>query len=368
MDGPSMTDTPKRDGVTPAGGKQDYVIVSASVVDDSARILALWHEGLTHNGMPEAKLDWFYRRSPEGIPDVFFLVHGDQREAVGVAAVGRRRMRFGTETLLTGEMVDFVVLPNHRTLFPAMMLQKAMHRHALGLETHAILYGLPNPKSLPVFSRVGYRCVAQMVRRVRVLRLAGYLSRYLPAWVSSVVGAVIDRARLGAVALRRLINSGFRAHWLTQPDARFDDLWQRCAAPDVLMGVRDLAFLKWRFADCPLYSYRFFTLVSTDDQRLVAYAVCEEREQALHVRDFLVDRNAPGAWSRLWPDLSLEAFRLGYTSLSLECLGGEHLQRELDAAGLVARDERPLYASATARWEGLMQDRHWYLTGADEDG
>lgn len=362
-----MSDTLEQDEVTPAGGKQDYVIVSASIADDSASILALWQEGLSQNGMPEAKLDWFYRHSPEAMPDVYFLLHGNRREPVGVAAVGRRRMRFGTETLLARETVDFVVLPRHRTLFPAMLLQKAVLRHALEQGTHTILYGLPNPKSAAVFSRVGYRCVGQMVRRVRVLRLAGYLSRYLPAWVSSVVGAIIDRVRLGAIALRRSASSGFSSRWLERPDARFDDLWQRAAAPDVLMGVRDMAFLKWRFVDCPLYSYRFFTLVSTDDQLLLAYAVCEEREQSLHVRDFLVDPNAPGAWARLWLDLSLEAFRLGYTSLSLEFLGGEQIQRELDAAGMAVREKRPLYVSAAAPWEGLMQERHWYLTRADED-
>jgi hypothetical protein len=173
---------------------------------------------------------------------------------------------------------------------------------------------------------------------------------------------------LGAVALRRLVNSGFRAHWLTQPDARFDDLWRRCATPDVLMGVRDAAFLTWRFVDCPLRSHTFFTLVSTDDQRLVAYAVCEAREEVVHVRDFLVDPNTPGAWVRLWLDLSLETFRQGYKSLSLEFLGGEHLRRRLDAAGMIAREKRPLYAFALARWEGAMQDRNWYLTSADEDG
>ena len=178
----------------------------------------------------------------------------------------------------------------------------------------------------------------------------------------------VGLGRMGGNMARRLVNGGFQSKWLTQPDVRFDDLWQRCAAHEVLMGVRDAAFLTWRFADCPLRSYTFFTLFSTDDQRLVAYAVCEEREQALHVRDFLVDPNTPGAWARLWLDLSLETFRQGYKSLSLEFLGGEHLQRRLGAAGMSARDRRPLLASAAARWEDLMQDRHWYLTCADEDG
>lgn len=363
-----MTNITTPQSALPAGGDRGYAIASASVADDGAKILALWRGGLSHGGMPEAKFDWFYRRGPEGLPDVFFLLHGSQHEAVGVAAIGRRRMQFGTETLITGEMVDFVVQPEHRTLFPAMMLQRAMNRHAQELQTHAILYGLPNPKSLPVFSRVGYRCVGQMVRRVRVLRLEEYLSRHLPGWISSAVGAIVDRARLGAVALRRLVKGGFRSQWLARPDARFDELWRRRAAPDVLIGVRDAAFLTWRFADCPLRSYKFFALFSTRDERLAAYAVCETRERVLHVRDFLVEPESPGAWARLWLDLSLETFRQGYKSLSLEFLGNERLQRALGDAGMTVRDTRPLYASPAARWEGMMHDRHWYLTCADEDG
>lgn len=359
---------PTQEAAAPSGGARDYAVVSASVVDESAKILALWRAGLTHSGMPEAKFDWFYRRNPEGTPEVFFLLHGNRQEAVGVAAIGRRRVRFGTETLMAGEMVDFVVQPDHRTLFPAMILQREMHRRVRELETYAILYGLPNSKSAPVFSRVGYQCVGQMVRRVRVLRLEEYLSRHMPRWISFAVGVVVDRARLGAVALRRLVNSGYRSRWLTQPDARFDDLWRRCAAPDVLMGVRDAAFLTWRFVQCPLRSYEFFALFSTTDQRLVAYAVCEAQERVLHVRDFLVEPDTLGAWTRLWTDLSIATFRQGYRSLSLEFLGGEKLQRELGRAGMIARDKRPLYVSSATCWEDLMRERDWYLTCADEDG
>lgn len=351
-----------------SSGARDYAVVSASVVDDSPKILALWRAGLTHSGMPEAKFDWFYRHNPEGLPEVFFLLHGNRQEAVGVAAIGRRRVRFGAETFMAGEMVDFVVRSDHRTLFPALILQREMHRRVRELETYAILYGLPNSKSTPVFSRVGYRCVGQMVRRARVLRLEEYLSRHLPGWISSAVGAIADRVRLSAVALRRLAIGGFRSQWLTRPDARFDELWRRCAAPDVLMGVRDAAFLTWRFVQCPLRSYEFFALFSTTDQRLVAYAVCEAHERVLHVRDFLVEPDALGAWARLWTDLSLAAFRQGFKSLSLEFLGGEKLHRKLGRAGMIARDRRPLYVSSATRWEDLKREQDWYLTCADEDG
>lgn len=351
--------------VTP--GAQGYAVAAAGVEEDGARVLALWKNGLGHSGMPQAKFDWFYRRNPEGMPRLYFLLHGERREPVGVAAVAPRRMRHGGVTRLAGEMVDFVVHPDHRTLFPALLLQKAVRRDALEDGAHALLYGLPNPKSAAVFARVRYARVGQMVRRARVLRFGGYLSRYLPRALSGALGAIADRVHMGAIAWRRSASRGFRSQWVARPDPRFDDLWQRVPAQEVLMGVRDAKFLTWRFAECPLRAYRFFTLVTTEDERLAAYAVCEAWKTTLHVRDFLVDPARAGAGPRLWLDLSLEAFRLGCTSLSLEFLGGEPIVRELEKAGMTPREQRPLYAAATGDWQNLVQDRDWYLTCADED-
>jgi hypothetical protein len=357
-----MPQGPRANGDTSSAGS--YSATRADVADDEPEMLALWQHGLAQQGMPEAKFDWFYRSNPEGVPDVFFLRHETERDAVGVAAVGRRRMRFGAETLLAGQLVDFVVQPQHRALFPAMFLQKQIRSR--GLESCAMLFGLPNPKSAAVFRRVGYRCVGQMVRRVRVLRSCGYLQRYLPALLSRVAGSLIDGARLAAAWLPA--GGRFRTQWLDRPDSRFDDLWARAAAPDVLIGVRDTNFLTWRFVDCPHGPYSFFSLASTADQRLLAYAACEQRQPTLHVRDFLVDPGEPGVSAQFWRELSLEAFRLGYASLSVEFLGGESEHGKLEAAGLRARDERPLYAAARDDWTSLMHGRNWYLTCADEDG
>ena len=360
----------QRDPVT--GGKalvgddREYTVTVADVLEESVKIYSLWRTGLVAADSYESKFNWYYRRNPDGPPSVMFLHHSSEVDTVGAASVAPRRMRFNDTSFLTGVLVDFVVMPEHRTFFPALILQKEMQRHAL--QIHCIAWGLPNPKASAVFRRAGYQCIGQMGRYVRVLRSAGYLSRHLPGWVSRVVGPIIDLARLAALVFRLAATRGYSAKWQDRPDARFNDLWGRSAKPDQLMGVRDEQYLSWRFVDCPLATYSFLTLVSTSDQRLVGYAVCEFEQQTLHVRDFLVDSNVAGALSRLWFELAREAFHAGCASLSVEFFGAEVVQRELNNAGLTARAQSPLYAVSTDQSPAMLSEAHLYITGADLDG
>ena len=104
------------------------------------------------------------------------------------------------------------------------------------------------------------------------------------------------------------------------------------------------------------------------EHRLIGYAVCEFERQTLHVRDFLVDPNTLGAAAHFWRELAREAFRIGCASVSVELLGCELVQRQLRDAGLIARNQSPLYADIKDQSLPLLQERHWYLTSADVDG
>lgn len=205
------------------------------------------------------------------------------------------------------------------------------------------------------------------MRRVRVLRSAPYLSRLLASWLSRLVGSTIGRARLCLVNLHRLTASGFRGEWQDRPDERFDELWERASNPDPLTGMRDRAYLSWRFVDCPLHVHRFFTVVSKASGRLLAYAVCESQQRSLLVHDFFADPTSPDAWTRLWSDLTFEAFEQGHTSISLEFLGPDDIQRRLAAAGFIAREQQHWYAMLPADLAELSDGRRWYITEADMD-
>jgi hypothetical protein len=346
-------------------GKPTYTTVPASFEDDREAIIALWNRGLTREGAAEAKLRWYYERNPAGMAQMAFLACDGCPGVVGVATMAPRRMRFGTECLVAGCLVDFVVEPDHRSFFPALMLQKTLLRS--GRATHAVAFGTPNRQSEAVMRRAGYRCIGQMVRRVRVVRSRDYLARFIPAWLSGLLAPAIDGALRASGAWSAFRHPGYACEWRDRPDAQFDALWERIAPPRTLIGVRDSAFLTWRFVESPLESHRFFVVVSKAERRLVGYAVCHVRDNAVHVGDFLVDPQAPHAGERLFLELAREAYRAGHRSVSFQFLGNEAVRRQLGGLWTVTRGERPLYAAFDERFD-LASPSSWYVTNADEDG
>ena len=112
-----------------------------------------------------------------------------------------------------------------------------------------------------------------------------------------------------------------------------------------------------------------FESLPEDERRetLVAYAVCRTGQTALQICDFLVDPQFPDGLVRLLQHLSHHAFHFGYTSIDLGFFGAQAIQRELDRAGFVARERKPVYAAAAEPWAHLMRGHDWYLTSADDD-
>ena len=340
---------------------EDYTFEVAAVARDRERILALWGQGLTHAGRPEAKFDWYYGRNPAGEPLVVFLRHGEERTSVGTASTGKRLLQTRGGTVLAGILLDFVVAAGHRTLFPAMALQREMKRVADA--SFGTVYGFPNRNSEAAIKRQGFARKGSLVRHVLVLRTADYLARRVPAPIARLAGPVADALwRMGRAA-RGPRRAGLIAAWQERPDERFDDLWRRCAGVADVIGVRDASYLAWRLADFPFGRNEFFTLVSARDGRLLAYAACQAVGRSLQVNDFLADPAEPDLLALLWRELSKAAYARGHASLSVEFCGDENIHRGLRGAGFRVRGERPFYVSRSSPLAG----ERWYVTSADED-
>jgi hypothetical protein len=328
-------------------------------------VLALWRTGFVHAGSPEAKLTWYYDRNPEGPPALRFLSLRETGRPVGVATIGRRRMRTPGGELVAGFLADFIVEPGHRGLFPALHLQREVLRH--GTQQHRILFGLPNTASEAVVKRAGYRRLGTVVRSVRVLRTGSYLARRMPGWLAAIAGFAADRVRLAADAIADRVYPALRVEWLEAPDASFDDLWLRTAARPYVIGVRDRAYLHWRFVEYPYARHRFAAVRGPGGQ-LLAYAVCHVEGPALVIADFLYDAAPPaeGALPKLLLALARDGWERGLRSLSVDFFGAPHVQQYLSTLGMRARSERSIYAAFAAP-EGLDEASHWYVTAADED-
>jgi hypothetical protein len=349
-----------------------YHIVQGNANDHADAILNLWRAGLGQNGVPQGKFSWYYQGNPAGTPTVILLRHDQFADHVGVAAIAHRQLSVFGKPMVAGEMVDFVVTQEHRSLFPAMMLMRAVHDR--GLASHGFVYGLPNAKSHAVVKRAGYTRLGDMQRYARVLRSADYLRQRLPAalrWAASLVGPIADNVRRTKTALTGS-RGQFHGEWVDAPDDRFDSIWQSISRTQVIVGQRDQAFLRWRFVKCPLRVHKFFALsvraLKPGASAMVAYAVCEQEGTTLHVHDFLVDPSVPNAFVPLWSQLADAAYMMGCTNVAAEFFGQTEVHRQLQRAGLVRRSVRGVCAVSTPENAAMMDAENWYMTSADEDG
>ncbi|OYV35720.1 MAG: GNAT family N-acetyltransferase [Thiomonas sp. 20-64-5] len=343
-----------------------YAVLPADLSTDRNTIVSLWVSNLGHPERRQDKYDWFYLRNPAGAPRVL-LAHSPAQHGtpIGVIGLGTRHMRLAGQPIDAGLLADFGVVAEHRTLYPAMLLQTSLRDQFL--PQLGLIYGFPNPKSEPVVRRLGYAVAGPMVRYVRVLRSANYLPARLPRVVRHSLGRTADWWRH---TLRRTQYahdfSGVFTQWMDQPDARFDALWAAQSTQALLIGVRDRRYLAWRFEQKPWKKFRFLTLNSRTNG-LIAYSASEVIGHVLHIRDLLCHPDHPNSLSLLLDTLFRDAHSDGHTSVSFEFLGPASMQQTLRRLGMMARGQRNVMFTTAGQNTDAIRHTPWYLTSADED-
>ncbi|HNR91632.1 MAG TPA: hypothetical protein PKO41_04310 [Dokdonella sp.] len=345
-----------------AGDSSVYAIEEGDVARDRETVLDVWRGNLGDDARMRAKYDWFYVQCPFGEPLLRLLRFDVDKCVVGAATAGPRRMIDGERGIEAGVLVDLAVRGEHRSLGPALMLQSALV--AAGGRRFDLLYGFPNPKAAPVFKRVGYEQLAEMVRHARVLRHAGYLQRRLPPILAVPFGRMLDGIDALKAWLRRREDARTRWHWSECTDPRFDLLWARSPHQHSITTVRDAAFARWRFDACPFAETRFL-IVEDDNGGLVAWFACQSGDGLLHVRDFWSEHGTAGV-SRAHVDVLVHAARrAGHAALSVEFSGSSAAFSGWSTCGFVERSRRPVYGRWSA--DAATRERSLHLTSADED-
>lgn len=335
-----------------------YAVARADVVRDRDAVVDIWRSSLHDDQARSLKLDWFYRHAPhDALLQV--LLHQPSHTIVGTAGVGWRRMRLDGRDLRSGLLADMAVMPGHRMLGPALLLQRTASDTAL--QDGDLVYGFPNPHAVPVVKRLGYVHVGDMTTYVRIVRHGPYLARRVPAALAAPLGACIDRLVWLRDRLHRMAGRPLHAAWRTTPHETVHA--QAWSGPGTLEGVHDRDALEWRFARCPLESFRFLYVQRDREPQPCAWFVCRQQGDTLHVVDFKTD--PAGSASRSLTVLADAAHALGCRSISLEGCLADSEKALLRRHGFFVRQGRPVYA----RWkqDDAAPRAAFRLTPFDED-
>ncbi len=124
----------------------------------------------------------------------------------------------------------------------------------------ALTFSFPNDKSYPTFVKLlGFTDMGLLPVYARPVRPGAFVAARLPG--PRPVGWIIGSAANLALALASLWPAGRSPRGadveeVTDADARFDALWQRCQPIDGVMRRRDAAYVRWRMLEHPSFRYR----------------------------------------------------------------------------------------------------------------
>ena len=350
-----------------------YRITRSDIDTIEPVLVRLWSENLSMRHAPRDKYVWYYRNNPLGQAAAFILEKSDAdqgAEAVGSCGIGPRAIYVDGRPLTAGLFADFTVDKAHRTVLPALMLQRALAEYAQ--QQFDVAYAYPNDAAVGIFSRIGYEVLGRAGRYVRVLRSADYLRRAIP--MAPVAAAVSVAADLGLNIVDRMFavrGAGMRLDWVADVDERFDRLFEEVRPQYRIIGDRRQGFLRWRFVNRCGVPHRIAALVDVATGAVHAYGVIAEREPgSALLADFLARTNED--LGILLDRLAVALRREGYSSVRTYFLGSAPVTATLTSHRFRFRNPGKFIvlgagSSAPAERAALMQVNDWYLTEADRD-
>lgn len=224
-------------------------------------------------GLPHAdRFEWLYRRNPAGPTWAWFACDKDTGGIVGVASLFLRAMWVGGKVKLCGQVGDFAIDPSHRSLGPAVLLQRATF-DPVNQGILAFCYDCPpHEAGMSTFRRLGIEANSQMYRYARPLRVNRQLEKRLRsgAWVALLApaGNLLLRLRLR----RNKVIPGLEiAPFTGRFGEEFSQLDEQETCKKLIRGRRRAVDLNWHYREDPLHQYRVLT--ARRGGELVGYAI-----------------------------------------------------------------------------------------------
>jgi hypothetical protein len=245
------------------------------------RVLERNLAGLDHR----RRYEWLYHRNPAGSGLAWGIFQDLEEAPAGVASVIPVYLWIRGKRTLCGRVEDFAVEPSHRSLGPAVILQKATFQPVDAGAMALCLDTPPHSLGMTTFRRLGMEADADVYRYVRLVRTAPWLEKeyHLGRPVAAAVGVMID----SWLRLRGRRTRGIR---ITEHGGSFGDEFTQL---DEVVGAQSPAVrcsrtareLTWLYREDPLRRYEILT--ARRGGELIGWAACLVGEETIDLVDWL---------------------------------------------------------------------------------
>jgi len=257
-------------------------IRSVSLEKDREEMIAL----LTRNFGPiqEERFAWRHIENPAGVCWSWFAFdsNGSSRKTpVAIVTVFPRNMRVGSKRVRGGQVGEFAVDATHRSLGPAVQLQRLTFTPVDSGDLAFCYDCTPHDRGMSTFMRLGMRPNCEVYRYALPLRCEPYVAKKLGSglWTRPLVafGNFVLRARNARSRAAGLEVQEFKGRF----GEEFDHLDGAVPSTEVIRASRAAQDLNWRYRRDPMSEYKsgggasgtYRTLVARRRGELMAFAV-----------------------------------------------------------------------------------------------
>jgi len=248
----------------------------------------LWKENLSQYF--ENRLNWLDNENPYGQAKIFLAIFNDTEEIIGSGSSFPRKMFINGRDAIQGVAVDFNVKQDHRTVKPAVKIQRAVAEGVKEAE-YDYIFVFPNQASKGVFIRVGYKVLGLSKNYAKVLRSENKLINFVKiSFIAKIAGFFLDRvlwvmdARFSLTKPRNL-----KVEILKSCDERFDKLWESAKTNYDIIGERSSTFLDWRYSKFKGQQYLFFCLFDKTKKNLNGYITYSINSNIARIEDIFAE-------------------------------------------------------------------------------
>ena len=202
----------------------------------------------------EHRFDWRHSLNPAGESWSWFLYDTSTLATVAMTTLFPRHMRVNGLKTRGGQVGEFAVDSSHRSLGPAVQLQRATFEPVNAGDLLFCYDCPPHDQGMSTFARIGMHANCEIHRYALPLRSDEYLTKRLGhgAWTKPVVTAanLILRTR----GLKRPATDPEVSEHTGRFDDEFSHLDQITSIHGTVRASRDATDLNWRYLEDPMAS------------------------------------------------------------------------------------------------------------------
>lgn len=341
-------------------------IRAADLERDREAIIRFLFDNLTECS-DARRFDWLYLKNPDGPAAAWLAIEERSGAIAGSAAAFPRRLRVRGQDCIGWNLGDFAIQKEHRTLGPALLLQRACLEPVEKGEV-PFCYDHPSAAMCAIYDRLGVAPLGRVIRFARPLRVDRKVEKIIKVKaLARPVAALLNLLLSLRLAGKPRPDAGEIAEHQGRFGPEFSELCAGAVDRYPVCGWRSAEYLNWHYLDHPFV--RFRTLTSRKGGRLRAYLIYSVEGPLATLADLFGEDDDAAAAGLLHAAVRLLR-REGAGTFSAPVLESNPLVHQLLEAGFLPRESAPalVYTRPEGPLDGLVNRKeNWFLIHGDRD-